>query len=175
MFDKGSAVYGVGIKGTGLSALAELLTASGVRVSGSDTADVFYTDAVLKALGIPYHETFSADNIPADTELVIHSAAYTAENNVEVAEAVRRGLPLLRYPDALGAWSARFESAGIAGVHGKTTTAALCGTLVQAANLPAQVLVGSAVPSFERISPPGGGCRAFYVIQRQPVFYRGNL
>ena len=148
MFEKGSRVYCVGIKGTGVSALAELLQAAGVRVSGSDTAEVFYTDAVLRSLGIPYHESFAPEHVPADADVVIHSAAYSPESNCEMAEAVRRGLPVMKYTDALGAWSARFESAGIAGVHGKTTTAALAGVLVRAAGIPAQVLAGSAVSSF---------------------------
>ncbi|MCL1992200.1 MAG: Mur ligase family protein, partial [Spirochaetes bacterium] len=46
----------------------------------------------------------------------------------------------------------RFESAGVAGVHGKTTVTALCGAIMKAAQLPAQILVGSAVADF------GGGC-----------------
>jgi UDP-N-acetylmuramate--alanine ligase len=148
MFEKGSKVYCVGIKGTGLSALAELLHASGMLVSGSDTADVFYTDGILRSLAIPYFESFAPEHVPDDADLVIHSAAYSAENNAEMAEVLRRGIPVMKYTDALGAWSARFESAGISGVHGKTTTTALAGVLVRAAGLPAQVLAGSAVSSF---------------------------
>jgi UDP-N-acetylmuramate--alanine ligase len=161
LFEKGSRVYCVGIKGTGVSALAELLHESGMRVSGSDTADVFYTDAVLRSLGIPYHESFAPEHIPRDADVVIHSAAYSPENNSEMAEAARRGLPAMKYTDALGAWSARFESAGIAGVHGKTTTAALAGTLVRAAGLPSQVLAGSAVSSFGGRSTLNNGGRYF--------------
>ncbi|MDR2795722.1 MAG: UDP-N-acetylmuramate--L-alanine ligase [Spirochaetaceae bacterium] len=141
-------VYFIGIKGTGMCALAELLYRAGARVSGSDTADVFYTDAILKDLRIPYFEAFDGAHINDEIPLVIHSAAYSAEGNPEMAEARRRGLPLVKYTDALGAYSALFDSSGIAGVHGKTTTTALTGTLLAAAELPAQVLAGSAVTSF---------------------------
>jgi UDP-N-acetylmuramate--alanine ligase len=147
-FGKGKKVYCIGIKGTGVCALAELLHNSGLRVSGSDTAEVFYTDAILRELGIPYYESFEPDHIPADTDLVIHSAAYTFEANPEMAEARRRGLPVLRYGDALGAYSAAFDSSGIAGVHGKTTATAMTGSLVRGAGLPVRVLAGSAVGSF---------------------------
>jgi UDP-N-acetylmuramate--alanine ligase len=142
------SVYLIGIKGTGMCALAELLHRAGARVCGSDTADVFYTDAILKELGIPYFESFDAAHIRDGNSLVIHSAAYSAEKNPEMAEALRCGIPLVKYTDALGAYSALFDSSGIAGVHGKTTTTALTGTLLAAAGLPAQVLAGSAVRTF---------------------------
>ncbi|MDR3301582.1 MAG: UDP-N-acetylmuramate--L-alanine ligase [Spirochaetaceae bacterium] len=154
ILESGSPVYFIGIKGTGMCALAELLHgffgggAAAAKISGSDTSDVFYTDAILKELGIPYYESFDAAHIPEDAALVIHSAAYSAESNSEVREAVKRGLPLLKYTEALGAYSALFEATGIAGVHGKTTTTALAGTLLKKAKLPAQVLAGSAVSTF---------------------------
>ena len=141
-------VYFIGIKGTGMSALAELFHKSGYDISGSDTGDVFYTDAILQKLGIPYFESFAPDHVPGDAALVVYSAAYSKENNSEIAEAEKRGLPVLKYTDALGAYSALFDSSGIAGVHGKTTTAAIAGTLMRAAGLPVQILAGSAVKNF---------------------------
>jgi UDP-N-acetylmuramate--alanine ligase len=145
----GAAVYFVGIKGTGMCALAELLFNSGVRVRGSDISEIFYTDAILRELGIPYVESFAAEHITGPIDLVIHSAAYSPETNAELAEAVKQGLPILKYTDALGAYSAGFDAAGIAGVHGKTTTTALAGALIRGAGLPAQILVGSAVAGFQ--------------------------
>jgi UDP-N-acetylmuramate--alanine ligase len=144
----GASVYFVGIKGTGVCALAELIHGMGAKTRGSDTNEVFYTDEILKELGIPFHETFDPAHITTDIELVIHSAAYGVENNAELAEAARRNIPLMTYPQALGAFSAGFDSTGIAGVHGKTTTTAMAGCLVRGLGLPAQVLVGSAVANF---------------------------
>ncbi|MDR0451446.1 MAG: UDP-N-acetylmuramate--L-alanine ligase, partial [Treponema sp.] len=95
-----------------------------------------------------YHESFSAEHIKPGIKTVIYSAAYSPETNPELAEARRLGIPLLKYTDALGEYSARFDSSGIAGVHGKTTTAALAGTLIRGAGLPARVLAGSAVSGF---------------------------
>jgi len=148
MFRSRSSVYFVGIKGAGVCALAELLRAAGMETRGSDTGEVFHTDAILRDLGIPFHETFDRAHITDDIDLVIHSAAYSTENNAELAEARARSIPTATYPEALGAYSAAFDSSGIAGVHGKTTTAAMCGCLARALGLPAQVLAGSAARDF---------------------------
>ncbi|GAB1481278.1 hypothetical protein MASR2M78_00930 [Treponema sp.] len=144
----GVRFYFVGLKGTGTSALAELLQGSGAHVSGSDIADTFYTDQILNELGLVCHQGFDAANVPSEPCIVVHSAAYSSATNCELAEASRRGLPILKYTEALGAYSAHFDSSGIAGVHGKTTTTALAGTLCQALKLPAKILAGSAVGDF---------------------------
>lgn len=144
----GYPVHMVGIKGTGMTALAEYLSGRGARLSGSDTEEKFYTDEILASLGIPYREGFDAANLPADAALVVYSAAYSPDANPELLEARRRGIPVVMYTDALGAVSGLSASAGIAGVHGKTTTTALVGALVKAAELPASVIAGSAVSSF---------------------------
>jgi UDP-N-acetylmuramate--alanine ligase len=157
----GTRVYMVGIKGTGMCALAELLVNNGVKVRGSDRGEVFYTDEILRALNIPYHESFDGSHIDAGTDLLIYSAAYSFETNPEMAEARRRGIPALKYTDALGAYSAGFDSSGIAGVHGKTTTTAIAGTLIRGAGLPAQVLAGSAVGGFGGRSTLSLGSRYF--------------
>ncbi|GHV86362.1 UDP-N-acetylmuramate--L-alanine ligase [Spirochaetia bacterium] len=141
-------VYFIGIKGTGMCALAELFFHSGLSVSGSDRSEVFYTDGILRDLGIPFHECFDAAHVPKGAALAIHSAAYSIETNPEMARARDLGIPLLKYTDALGAYSALFDSSGIAGVHGKTTTTAMAGALFRAAELPARVLAGSAVSVF---------------------------
>ncbi|MCL2191169.1 MAG: UDP-N-acetylmuramate--L-alanine ligase [Treponema sp.] len=148
MLSQCSSVYFVGIKGTGVCALAEFLHGKGIKTRGSDVPEVFYTDAILNELGIPFHESFDRAHIGDDIDLVVHSAAYTQENNVELAEARSKGIPLAVYPDALGAYSEGFDSTGVAGVHGKTTTTAMCGCLARALGLPVRVLVGSAVVNF---------------------------
>jgi len=144
----GSSVYFVGIKGTGVCALAEFMQGMGIKTAGSDIPEAFYTDAILRELGIPFHESFDPAHIGDDIDLVVHSAAYTAESNVELAQAQRKAVPLMVYPEALGAYSAGFDSTGITGVHGKTTTTAMCGCVLRALALPARVLVGSAVANF---------------------------
>jgi UDP-N-acetylmuramate--alanine ligase len=141
-------VYFVGIKGTGVCALAELIHNAGIKVCGSDTSEIFYTDRILKELNIPYYENFDASRINKKIDIVIHSAAYNCDSNPELARAKELNIPVIKYTDALGAWSAKFDSAGICGVHGKTTTTAMCGVCARAADLPAQILTGSAALDF---------------------------
>jgi UDP-N-acetylmuramate--alanine ligase len=144
----GYRVHLVGVKGTGMTALAEILVRRGAAVSGSDVPEKFYTDALLDRLGVPYREFFAAENVEEGVRLVIHSPAYSRAEHVELREARARGLPVLSYPEALGRLSASADSSGVAGTHGKTTTTALAGTLAQALGLPVTVLVGSEVAGF---------------------------
>ncbi len=141
-------VYFVGIKGTGVCALAELMQKTGVKVSGSDTPEKFYTDKILNELKIPFYENFDAAHISEKFDMVIHSAAYNSGTNPELAVAEKLNIPVLKYSDALGEWSAKFDSCGVCGVHGKTTTTAICGVLARAAELPAQILTGSGAVDF---------------------------
>ena len=103
---------------------------------------------MLQRLGIPYREGFDERNLGPDVQLVVHSAAYSRADHVELRAALRRGLPVLSYPEALGCLSAAADAAGIAGTHGKTTTTALAGVLLDALELPATVLAGSEVLDF---------------------------
>lgn len=144
----GLRVHLVGAKGTGMAALAEILAAKGALLSGSDVAEVFYTDAILAGIGLDLKVGFDAGNLPEALDLVIHSAAYARDRNPDLLEAGRRGIVILNYPEALGALSLRSDSSAIAGVHGKTTTTAMAGSVIAALGLPATILAGSAVASF---------------------------
>ena len=154
----GFRVHLVGIKGTGMAALAEILQARGARVTGSDTPETFYTDAVLRSLSIPFTEGFSPDNLPEDTQLLIHSAAYRREDNPEMAVAVERAIPMIAYPEALGQLSCLSDSSGVSGVHGKSTTTAMCGVILKAWGLPGHGPGGSGGACVrEQVHPPAGG------------------
>ncbi len=145
---RGYRIHMVGIKGTGMAALAELLHARGAALSGSDRPETFYTDAILAKLGIVPLTDFAAENVPADARLVIHSAAYRRDANPELVEADRRGIPVLLYTEALGELSAKSYSCGIAGVHGKTTTTGMAGTVLKALDFNASALAGSVISGF---------------------------
>src|SRR3989344_7585202 len=93
-------IHFIGISGVGISALAQMLFREGARVTGSDNARFPTLDAVEK-LGIPVTIGYNAENIPKDTELAVYTdAAHT--DNVERAEAVRRGIPQKSYFGMLG-------------------------------------------------------------------------
>lgn len=134
----------IGIKGVGMTGLAQILQHMGKRVSGSDTTEEFFTQEVLKKLGIEYREGFAGENIPADADLVIYATAYP-EEHVERVEAKRRGIPQLSYPEALAAVTQGKRVIAVCGSHGKTTTTAMLGQALEALGMDPTVLVGSRV------------------------------
>ena len=144
-------IHFVGIKGTGMTALVEICHARKAIISGSDVEDRFYTDEILEKIGIKA-KTFSKDNVDSSVNLVVYSAAYKLDINPDLIKATELGIPCFLYTEALGAISKASYSCGVCGVHGKTTTTGITGTLIDALNLPAQVLVGSGISSF------GGSC-----------------
>src|SRR3989344_6446333 len=95
----GKKIHMVGVKGVGMTALAELLLNSGAKVAGSDISEEFHTDQVLKRLGIK-PSGFSASNITPELNFVIYSSAY-GEDNLERKKAKELNLPQLSYAEAL--------------------------------------------------------------------------
>lgn len=142
----GQTIYLVGIKGQAMTALALLLQARGHRVRGSDSTDVFSTDAVLHHHGIAV-ERMEAP-LPSSLSAVVYSTAYRPDEHVQLQEAQRRGMPVASYPEVLGGFLARMEGIAIAGSHGKTTTTAMVGAMLTAAGRDPTVIVGSPVPAF---------------------------
>ena len=152
---EGRPVYLVGIKGTGMCALAELLTARGAHVKGCDVSQEFYTDSILAELNARV-SSFEEAALPGDTHAVIRSDAY-GEDHPMVVEALERGLPVYSYPEVLGMMSRGIDASAVAGVHGKTTTAALAGTLMKAFGLRGTAVAGSAAANFGNRSVWRGG------------------
>ena len=169
---KGFPIYFVGIKGTGMAALAELFHRRGAEITGSDTTDHFYTDEILKDLGIPFFEGFDASHVKDAYKLVVYSSAYNPAAHPELLRARDLGLPILTYTEALGLLSSTVPSAGISGVHGKTTTTAMAGTLIKTLGLSGSVLAGSAVSNFGNRSTYSGG-EDFFVAET--CEYRRNF
>ncbi len=145
---KGVHIHFVGIKGTGMAALVEIFFHNGAIITGSDVAERFYTDEILEKLGIKPLE-FSASNITDDIQYVVYSSAYKLDVNPDLIEATKRKLPCLLYTQALGSYSALAYSCGVCGVHGKTSTTGLVGTILkQLDDIPSQILAGSVINSF---------------------------
>lgn len=142
----------IGIKGVGMAMLAQYLIEQGIEVSGSDTADVFMTDEVLKKFGIKIIEGFNEDNVPLDVDLIVYSTAYNQNNNVEVAKVLSGKARVMTYAEALaGVFNQKYGIA-VVGSHGKTTTTAWLGFVMQKAGLEPNVLVGAKVPQFGGLS-----------------------
>ncbi|MFA9262454.1 MAG: UDP-N-acetylmuramate--L-alanine ligase [Undibacterium sp.] len=147
----------IGIKGAGMTALAELFQGSKKHVTGSDTAEVFYTDAILKRLGITVWSPFDPAHIPETAEAFVYSTAYTKENNAELAAALASGKPVLSYPEALGALSEEKMTIAVCGTHGKTTTSALLAETLRTAGVDPSAIIGSEIRSWGGSALSGKG------------------
>ena len=113
----------IGIKGSGMSALALMLHQMGHTVQGSDSTDYYFTQRGLELAGIPILP-FDIKNITPDVEIIAGNA-FRDDNNVEVAYADKNGYAYSRYHDLLGKFMTKFTSIGVAGAHGKTSTTGL--------------------------------------------------
>ena len=143
----GLHIHFVGIKGTGMAALVEILFYNGAIITGSDVSERFYTDEILEKLNLKALP-FSQTNITDDVQYVIYSSAYKLDKNPDLIAAVKKGIPCLLYSQALGSYSSKAYSAGVCGVHGKTSTTGLVGSILKELDLPSQVLAGSIIKSF---------------------------
>lgn len=115
----------VGIKGTGMAALAISLKYLGHEVTGSDVEERYFTSDALDEKEINVN-LFDARNITSDKTYII-SSAYDIKN-VEVNEIINKKLPFYYYHDFLEAFYKGIKI-GVSGTHGKTTTTKLCATL----------------------------------------------
>ncbi|MCU0266933.1 MAG: UDP-N-acetylmuramate--L-alanine ligase, partial [Actinomycetia bacterium] len=121
-------VHFVGIGGAGMSGIARILLARGLRVSGSDAKDSREL-AALTALGAQVHVGHRAEQVAGADTVVVSTAI--RETNVEVVEAQRLGLLVLRRAEALAAVMADRRAVAVAGTHGKTTTTSLLTVALQ--------------------------------------------
>ena len=139
-------IYFIGIKGSGMVALVEILNRWGFDVTGSDTQEKFFTEDILKKkLFVKYHEGFSEDHITNDIDLVVYSTAYNETNNEEWKAAKYKSLPMLSYPEMLGELFNRKYGIAVAGTHGKTTTTAMLAEIFLEADFDPTAVVGSLV------------------------------
>ena len=112
----------IGIKGTGMGALAQFMHDLGYHVQGSDKPDHFFTEDPLREKGITILN-FDADNIK-EGMTIVQGNAFT-DDNVEVKRAKELHLTIYTYQEMLGSFTEKFKSITVAGCHGKTTTSSM--------------------------------------------------
>jgi UDP-N-acetylmuramate--alanine ligase len=133
------AVHFVGIGGAGMSGIARILLARGVRVSGSDRRDT-PTLLALRALGARVELGHDPAHL-GDADTVVVSTAIR-EDNPELAAARERGLRVLPRAVALAAVMAGKRSVAVAGTHGKTSTTSMLTVAVQACGVDPSFAIG---------------------------------
>ena len=135
----------IGIGGVSMSPLAEVLAEAGLVITGSDSNPGKNIDH-LRERGIPVAIGQRPENIPEDAEFVVRTAA-ARDNNPEVIEAHRRGLPVFERTEAWGAIMKDYRnSLCISGTHGKTTTTSMCTHILMAARRDPTVMIGGTLP-----------------------------
>lgn len=136
-------IYIVGIKGAGVSGLAQILKGLGHNVSGSDISDKFFTDEILKKARIKIKTPFIIKNIPHNIDLAITSSAYLKNDNIEIKELEKRHIPIFEYSNALGSIFNQCYGIAITGTHGKSTVSAMIAYILEQAKLNPFALIGA--------------------------------
>jgi UDP-N-acetylmuramate--alanine ligase len=142
-------IYMIGIKGVGMTMLAQFLAVRGKEVSGSDTHEVFMTDKSLRRSGIKVIEGFDPNNIPSDADLIIYSTAYNKDTNAELSKALAGNKKVMTYAEAVGETFNGMYGIAVAGSHGKTTTSAWLAYVLLRAGKSPNAMIGAYVPQFE--------------------------
>lgn len=154
MFLKTRRIHLVGIGGSGMSGIAEVLLTLGYRVSGSDLVSSAVT-ARLKRLGARIHRGHRAGNA-ADAEVVVVSAAVRSDN-AEVVEARRRKIPVIPRAEMLAELMRMKYGVAVAGAHGKTSTTAMIAEVLTGGGLDPTVVIGGRVKSLRSGAKLGKG------------------
>ncbi|WP_374720939.1 UDP-N-acetylmuramate--L-alanine ligase [Peribacillus tepidiphilus] len=128
----------VGIKGSGMSALAQVLHDMNYQVQGSDVEKHFFTQEALEKLGIKILP-FNKDNIEPGMSIIAGNAF--PDTHEEIQRAMELGLPIIRYHRFLGDFMKNFTSIAITGAHGKTSTTGLMAHVMRGAK-PTSFLIG---------------------------------
>jgi UDP-N-acetylmuramate--alanine ligase len=143
-------VHFVGIGGSGMSGIAEVLLSMGWAVSGSDLKGTPVTER-LASLGARIDLGHAPGNV-AGAQVVVTSTA-VGEGNPEVAEARRRGVPVIPRAEMLAELMRLKYGVAVAGSHGKTTTTSMVAMVLDQGGLDPTVVVGG------RLQHLGSGAR----------------
>lgn len=154
MFRKARRLHFVGIGGSGMSGIAEVLVNLGYPVSGSDVASTPVTRRLSK-LGARIRRSHRAENV-ADADVVVVSSA-VRNDNPEVVEARRRRIPVIPRAEMLAELMRLKYGVAVAGAHGKTTTTAMIAEILDTGGLDPTVVIGGRVRALRSGAKLGRG------------------
>jgi UDP-N-acetylmuramate--alanine ligase len=135
-------IHLVGIGGSGMNGIAEVLLSTGYAVSGSDLKLSPVTER-LRGLGATIYQGHQAGNVQGAHVVVVSSAV--PQDNVEVMEAHRLKIPVIPRAEMLAELMRLKFGIAVAGAHGKTTTTSMIASVLAAADLDPTFVVGGRV------------------------------
>ncbi|MDD5952656.1 MAG: UDP-N-acetylmuramate--L-alanine ligase [Oscillospiraceae bacterium] len=144
LLDHIQKLHFVGIGGSGMSPIAEILHNKGFTVTGSDTNESENLNRV-RSCGIPVTMGHKAENI-GDAEAVVYTAA-VKQDNPELLAASEKNIPIIERAVMLGLLTRRYENAiAVAGTHGKTTTTAMITQVLITGGKDPSAVIGGRLP-----------------------------
>lgn len=144
LLEKIKRIHFIGIGGSGMCPLAEILHSEGYQLSGSDNNESD-TLSRIRALGIPVTMGQRAENI-GDAEMVVYTAALL-KDNPELVAAKESGVPTFERAKLFGAISRLYKDCiGICGTHGKTTVTSMTTQIMLSADLDPSAVIGGKLP-----------------------------
>lgn len=141
-FKKIKKLHFVGIGGTGMCGIAEILWNLGYVITGSDIKSSESTERLQK-LGMKIFLEHRRENVSDADVLVISSAI--KDMNPEVVYARENKIPVIRRAEMLGELMRMKYGIGVAGTHGKTTTTSMIGQILTEAGMDPTIIVGGRV------------------------------
>ncbi len=146
MLGRTRRVHFVGVGGIGMSGIAELLANLGYEVSGSDAKGSEVTARLEQRFSVRVYEGHAAANV-GDADVVVVSSAIR-RTNPEVAEAGRRGIPVIPRAEMLAELMRLHFAIAVAGSHGKTTTTSMIALVLERAGLDPTAVIGGRLSVF---------------------------
>jgi UDP-N-acetylmuramate--alanine ligase len=147
-------IHFVGIGGSGMSGIAEVLLTMGYTVTGSDMRDSATIER-LRALGGTIHLGHTADQIQG-ADVVVKSTA-VPNSNVEISAAQEQKIPVIPRAEMLAELMRVKYGIAVAGTHGKTTTTSMIATCLSHANMDPTVVIGGRLNSIGSSARQGAG------------------
>jgi len=132
-------IHMVGIGGTGMNGIAEVLLNLGYKVSGTDLQTTEVTERLTR-LGAEVHRGHASENVNGADVVVISSAV--KDDNVEVQEARRLKIPVIPRAEMLAELMRMKYGIAVAGAHGKTTTTSMVAAVLEHAGFDPTIIVG---------------------------------
>ena len=154
MFNTIKNIHFIGIGGSGMSGIAEVLFHSGYHVSGSDIKQTPITDK-LKNLGVHIYIGHASENIQ-DTQVVVVSSAIN-KHNPEIIEAQQKRIPIIHRSEMLAELMRLKQGIVVAGTHGKTTSTSILAHALHDAGLDPTVVIGGQLNTFDSSAKLGKG------------------